>query len=277
MACKISVAALTGGINVPSARFRVRQLIHPLAQNEVCMHEFIAPISKYPPEKKWLRPMWLVSSITARLPSIAACHRYDITLLQRELISTFKTLENLVGRPRVFDVDDAIFLRRGGRFARRIARQSDLIVCGNEYLADYFSAWNQNVVVLPTAVDTRRYIAKNDNTAAQEKLVIGWIGTSTNIKYLKQVEPVLETVLKKHKDIVFRVICDKRPDFHGVLGEHLDFIPWSSDIETESIQSLSIGIMPLLDTDWERGKCSFKMLQYMACGIPVIEIGRAHV
>ena len=107
--------------------------------------------------------------------------------------------------------------------------------------------------MIPTAVDTQRYIPKKEDLGDPEKLVIGWTGTSTNIKYLKQIEPVLESVVKRHKDIILRVICDKRPDFHGALGESLDFIPWSSDIEVESIQGLSIGIMPLLDTDWEKG------------------------
>lgn len=236
------------------------------------MKEFIAPISSYPPTQKIFRPFWLLSSLSARLPSVVASYRYDITFLQREFISTLKTFESLTAAPRVFDVDDAIFLRRGGKYAQRIAQQSELVVCGNDYLAEYFERWNQNIVVVPTSVDVMRYRPNEDDKEKSNKFVIGWIGTSANINYLKTIAPALErAIIKyKHKNIVFRVICDKRPDFQGSIKENMEFVPWSLENEVENIQSMSIGIMPLLNSDWARGKCSYKMLQYMACGVPVV-------
>jgi glycosyltransferase involved in cell wall biosynthesis len=266
----IKVAALTGGKHVPSARFRVRQLIPALSEQGVLMHEFIPPVSKYPPARKWLRPMWAMAALTGRMPAVVATHRYDIVLLQRELLSTLVTLEPLTKRPRVLDIDDAIFLHRGGRFARRLAQQSDLIVCGNDFLAERFAQWNRNVVVIPTAIDTRRYTPKKWSHKSQDKLVIGWTGTSGNFKYLYQIETALEKVIKTLPNVLFRVIADKEPRFTGALKEKLDFILWSPETEVTGVQNMTVGIMPLDDTEWERGKCSYKMLQYMACGIPVV-------
>jgi glycosyltransferase involved in cell wall biosynthesis len=265
----ISVAALTGGANVPSARFRIRQLIPALRGFGVYMREFIPLISKYPPAAKWLRPFWGGGAVAVRVPDVLATHLYDAVFLQRELLSTFLTLEPFTKRPRVLDVDDAIFLHRGGRFAGRLAQKCDLIICGNDYLADVFSRWNKNITVIPTAVDVRRY-RLNKGTAQGKSDVIGWIGTSSNFKYLYEIEPALVKVLKVFPEVMLRIIADERPVFRGVDERRLDFIPWSSESEVRGMQGMSVGIMPLRDSAWTRGKCSFKMLQYMASGLPVV-------
>lgn len=268
----VKVAALTGGKNVPSARFRVRQLIPSLSEHGVELREFVPLVSKYPPERKYLRPAWGVAALAARIPAVFATHRYDIVLLQRELVSTFVTLEPLTKRPRVLDVDDAIYLHRGGRFAERLAKLVDLVICGNDFLADRFSKWNKNVTVIPTAVDTRRFVPleQPQQDRGEQKYVIGWIGTSSNFKYLYSVEAALKEIVAMFPEAIFRVIADKRPRFHLFPEERLEFIAWSPTNEVGSIQTMTVGIMPLADGEWERGKCSYKMLQYMACGIPVV-------
>jgi len=265
----LRIAALTGGKNVPSARFRVRQLIPALRDYGVLMHEFIPTISLYPPARKWLRPFWGGGALAVRVPAVLATHCYDAVFLQRELISTFLTLEPLTKRPRVLDVDDAISLYREGRFAERLARRCDLIICGNDYLGNIFSRWNKNAKVIPTAVDTRRYVPKKA-TGAEHLDVIGWTGTSANFKYLYEIETALATVLKTCPDVILRIIADDKPAFRSIQERRIDFIPWSPENEVKGIQGMSIGIMPLSDSAWTRGKCSFKMLQYMACGVPVV-------
>ena len=268
----VKVAALTGGRNVPSARFRVRQLIPSLAKHGVRLREFVPLVSKYPPKHKWLRPMWGVAALGVRIPAILAAQRYDIVLFQRELISTFVTLEPLTKHPRVLDVDDAIYLHRGGRFAERLARLADLVICGNDFLADRFSKWNKNVTVIPTAVDTRRFVPLEhpQQNSVEEEYVIGWIGTSSNFKYLYSIETALKQVMEMFPNVVLRVIADKKPNFHVVPEEKVQFVPWSPANEVKGVQSVTVGVMPLADGEWERGKCSYKMLQYMACGIPVV-------
>jgi glycosyltransferase involved in cell wall biosynthesis len=233
------------------------------------MREFVPHVSKYPPKGAWLRPAWLGAAIADRVMPVAATYRYDITFLQRELISTLGSLEPLAKRPRVLDVDDAIHLHRGGKAAERIARRSNLIVAGNEFLAEHFSAWNTNIRIVPTAVDTELF-RPGAYPSQGRRAVVGWIGTSGNLKHLYEVEDALIAVLSQCEDFSLRVVSDAPPRFKHLPRDRVEYIPWSRSVEVESIQSMSVGIMPLVDSPWTRGKCSFKMLQYMACGVPVV-------
>jgi len=265
---KLKVACHTGGKNIPSARYRVRQLIPALQGHGIDMREFIPLVSSYPPRQYWLRPLWALAALSTRTPAVLATHCYDLTFLQRELISTFYTLEPLIKHPLVFDVDDAIFLHRRGWIAKKIAQKSDLVICGNDYLANIFAQWNKKVVVIPTAVDTARFVPVSKKKT--ERYIIGWIGSSSNIKYLYQIERALSEVFKLRSDVCLRVISDFAPKFQMISEENVEFIQWSPEVEVRGIQEMTIGIMPLEDSAWARGKCSYKMLQYMACGIPVV-------
>lgn len=264
----IKIAALTGGRNFPSARLRVRQLIPALKDLGIEMREFIPVIPSQPPRAAWLRPLWGTGAISVRVPSIFATHRYDLTFLQRELISTLFTLEPFIKHPIVFDVDDAIFLRRGGKSAIKISRLSDLIICGNEFLAENFSRWNNSVVVVPTAVDIELFTPSPQKGMATE--IIGWIGTSSNFKYLYRIEEALANLFKERPDVRLRIVADLKPRFKLIKEKYVEFISWSEENEVKHVQEMTIGIMPLDDSLWERGKCSHKMLIYMACGIPVV-------
>jgi glycosyltransferase involved in cell wall biosynthesis len=225
--------------------------------------------NKYPPQKRWLRPAWAAFRLAEMASVTLQSRRYDVTILQREMLSTFATLERWTGRPRVLDVDDAIHLYRGSAMAKTLAMQCDRIICGNPHLAEIYRQWNHDVVVLPTAVDTDRY-CPSATGAHGDAVVLGWIGTSANLKYLHDIEPALLTVMKHHPHVKLHVVCDKPPQMPDIPPERLQFTPWSAAIEVTAIQSFSIGLMPLEDSAWARGKCSFKMLQYMACGLPVV-------
>ncbi len=266
---ELTVAALTGGVNVPSARFRVRSLIPYLKEQGVIVDEFISKFGQYPPAQKGLRPFWGTGALIDRFPAILKTQQYDVTFFQRELVSTFLTIEFLSAKPRVLDVDDAIFLHRNGRFAKKLAQGCDLVICGNDFLAENFSKWNSNIAVIPTAVDCNHYHPQSSEQPDDDK-IIGWIGTSGNFKYLYQIEKALTEILRERSDIRLRIIADKRPAFHHLDSSRIDFIKWSPENEVTGIQGMTVGIMPLDDTDWVRGKCSFKMLQYMACGLPVV-------
>lgn len=264
----ITVAAYTGGLNVPSARYRVRQLIPLMQEKGVTVKEFPAPLTSYPPARPLIRPLWAAAAITSRIPAVMSGYHFDITFLQREMLSTFVTLEPFTRKPRVLDVDDAIFLHRKGKTAHRLAELSDQIICGNDFLAEHFRAWNSRISVIPTAVDTSHYIPADSKKPAQN--IIGWMGSSSNFKYLYQISAALEKLIQDRKETIFRVISDKRPIFNNKLDGLLHYVPWTADQEIRQLQEMTVGIMPLADGEWERGKCSFKMLQYMACGIPVV-------
>ncbi len=262
----LRVAAFTGGENVPGARFRIRQHIPALRNLDVDVAEFPAPLGMYPPPSRLARPLWGVATLAARLPGIVRSHGYDVSWLQREMLSKYVTLEPLTRAPRVLDVDDAIWLYRPGRFAPRLARLCAGIICGNSYLAEHFERWNPNIAIVPTAVDTRRFTV----AAPSEELVIGWSGTSGGYEYFRPIEPAFATVLQRFPEARLRIVSDRPPTFTHIPRERVEYIPWSPGNEVSAIQGMSIGIMPLLDSPWDRGKCSFKMLTYMACGIPVV-------
>ena len=264
----LKVAAYTSGRNIPSARFRLRQYIPALSRLGVEVREHCARFGSSPPCWKALRPLWGAAAVGDRIVSSAGSFLADLTLLQKEMVSTFVTAEPLTRRPRVLDVDDAIWLRRHGTAARRLAGLCELVICGNEYLADHFRNWNTNVRILPTAVDTDRYVPVSGPSSEIKR--IGWSGESSNFRYLDPILPAVLAVLEKRKDVIFRVVSEQRPRIDGIAPERIEFIRWSPENEVRVIQEMSVGIMPLHDTAWARGKCSFKLLTYMACGIPVV-------
>ncbi len=265
----IRVVAITGGVNVPSRRFRINVLAPFLAKRNIELSELCPIISRYPPSSHLLRLPWFTAALVERLTFLYRSRGYDAVILQREMISTLPTLERLLPKPWILDVDDAIYLHRNGRAAEYIARSCSLLVCGNYYLAEKFSQWNSNVVVIPTGIDTDqlRPIVKRNTTEAP---IIGWIGTSGNYRYLKLIEPALTKVLECFPNTRLQIISNQYPTFLKHLGDQLDFRLWKPDIESVLLPRFTIGIMPLTDSEWARGKCAFKMLQYMAAGIPVV-------
>ncbi|WLE97824.1 MAG: glycosyltransferase family 4 protein [Candidatus Electrothrix communis] len=275
----MNVSAITGGENEPSARFRVRQYLPGLAEHNINVNEhypFIAKSGrywyhKYPVPAQILPQLGTAGlRIAARLPAIIESYKTNLTWIQREFLTAFSTTEGLTKSPRVFDVDDAIWLRLKATesFSKKIVRRMDGLVCGNSWLADYFSDCNTPTWVIPTGVDTERW--RPDCLTSRKELYIGWIGTSGNYQYLYEIEQALFQFFKKFPSAKLLIIADTPPHFSCLPEKNIQFLPWSQDIEVQAVQQMHIGIMPLQDSDWERGKCAFKMLLYMSTGIPVV-------
>lgn len=264
----LDIAAIIQGINVPGSRFRVLQYIEPLKNFNIRMKIFKSPLSAYPPKSKILRPFWGIGLLSSHIPTVLNSYKYDITLFQREMLSTFVTFEPLTKGPCIFDVDDAIWLHKRGNFNTKIfAKICDLVICGNNFLADYFSQNSDKVVVLPTPVNTEVF---KPAINYKHELIIGWSGSGSNLKYLYEIEPALIIILNKIHGVKLRIISDLKPNFKNIAPEKIEFIRWSPTNEVSSIQEMTVGIMPLNDSLWSKGKCSFKMLTYMACGVPVV-------
>jgi hypothetical protein len=226
---KLNVAAFTGGRSVPSARFRVRQYITELMHYGISVEEMPAALSVYPPNLRALRIPWACATLAQRIPSILRSYSYDVVLLQREMLSTYATLESMTGKPRVLDVDDAIYLLSPRRFAERLAQLSDLVICGNSFLADFFSRWNRRVAIVPTGVDTQHYVPRDIPVASTARLIIGWIGTSANLPYLLNIESALAKVLKLVPSARIHVISDRKPQFRNLDEGKVNFIKWSME------------------------------------------------
>ncbi|MCC6587327.1 MAG: glycosyltransferase family 4 protein [Bryobacterales bacterium] len=265
----LTIAAFTGGKTVPSARFRVRQYIPGLLQEGIAVHESAARFGSYPPLRRLLRPCWAALCLGERLTAIAAARSAHVTLLQREMLSTLATVERFTKSPRVLDVDDAIWLTRKSQFAVSIARLCRMVICGNSYIADYFASHGCEVEVLPTPVDTDR-LAPAKRTESDDARVICWAGMSSGHRYLQSIEDALKIVLRGDRRRRLRVIGDLRPRLSSIDPAQVDFVPWSEATEVESVRTANVGIMPLDNSSWSRGKCAYKLLTYMACGLPVV-------
>jgi len=177
----------------------------------------------------------------------------------------------------IYDFDDAIWLPqyqenprlldklRNPSKVNSIIKWSWKISCGNAYLAGHARQFNANVVVNPTTIDTEHLHnqIKNQQT---DKLVIGWTGTHSTLMYLEPLIPLIKKLEEKY-DFELLVIANVKPEFEC---KSLRFIPWNKDTEIDDLLRMNVGVMPLLDDAWTRGKCGFKALQYMALGIPAI-------
>lgn len=265
----INVCAIAGNKNDPSSRFRIGQYIEPLKKEGINLEWFESKINKYPPKNKFIRPLWLGAAVAERLPYIYKSYKFDATILNREVISTLYTIEGLLKKPIILDLDDAVWMSQRFKSVERIAKMSECIICGNNYIANWAEKFNKNIYVVPTPVDTNRFKPLT-NKIPREKIVIGWSGSSSNLKYLYNIEGQLNLVLNRNKNAILKIVSNEAPKFKLISHERIEFVKWSEENEVETIQDMDIGIMPLEDDEWCRGKCSYKMLLYMACGVPVV-------
>jgi glycosyltransferase involved in cell wall biosynthesis len=204
---------------------------------------------------------------------------FDVVWIEKELLPWLPTaLERLRGRPAVVvDYDDAVFhrydLHRSARVRRLLGRRidtvmrnADLVTAGNGYLADRATAagcaWVER---LPTVVDLERY-AQGPSSGEVSPVVIGWIGSPATAQYLRPLGAVIARLREGHAVRAFAV--GARPD--QVEGTPFEPVLWSEAAEAAQVAAFDIGIMPLPDEPWARGKCGYKLIQYMACGVPVV-------
>lgn len=263
----VAVAMITQGENIPSTRFRLTQHATTLSSQGIEPAFFHSRYGAYPPARNWRRPAWLARSLIDAFQRAQRASKFDICVLQREMISTLATFETSIRCPIILDVDDAIFLQSRFGSVPMLARSASVIVCGNEFLADYFSDFG-SVEVLPTGVDTCRFTPRA--VWSESEQVIGWSGSSSGFGYLYEIESALVRILHEFPAAKIRIISDKAAVFSLLPEDRVEFRRWSPETEVADLQGFTVGLMPLKDGLWERGKCSFKMLTYMACGIPVV-------
>lgn len=285
------VVFLTQGKNVPSSRFRVQQFLpYFRAAGIICLHlpsvpaQAYSPKTSYPAVNRILFLIFLAVKAFLRLIELPIVALSDVVFIQKEILPYsffhFEKIVNSINSRTIFDFDDAIFLpesRSGSKKLRSLVNEVRVnktmsivktVIAGNSFLANHARGFNQKVVVIPTAIDTEKYRPK---LKQGDGVVIGWMGTSGNFKNLAELTTVLKS-LKKREKISLKIVSNRKPDF---LEELDDIIPtkfsrWSSDRELDDLQSFDIGLMPLDDNQRNRGKCGFKLLQYMSVGIACI-------
>ncbi len=209
----------------------------------------------------------------------AALRHADVTVLQQIKLSAPEAwLLRRFTPHAIFDLDDAIYVRKPRRLGdpadegawrrakfRATCRAMDAVVVGNEVLEAEARKAGRPVIVLPTALDPSRYVPATTDPALPPTVV--WIGSPENLVYLELVRPALRALGTRFPDLVLKVICSAFPDWPEIRIER---VPWSAATETTAIATAHAGIMPLTDDAWSRGKCAFKLLQYMAAGLPCV-------
>ena len=217
------------------------------------------------------RLRWLLSS-----PDV------DIIWLHCELFpylpGLLERLSGWPGKPVVFDFDDPIFhnydqhpkrpIRRFlGRKLHSTIGAAEMAFCGNNYLAEYARPLCSQIEIVPTIVDTEIFRPSPGKRLVDLSNRIGWIGTpSTWNEYLLGMLPMLNQIAASNGGQIAVMGADCKAKPHP----HLDLVKWSEEGEVPFLQTLDVGIMPLTDTPWARGKCGYKLIQYMACGLPVV-------
>jgi len=219
------------------------------------------------------------SGLVGRMRLLGVMSRFDVVVLQKKLPDpAYFALMKRANGNMVYDYDDAVMFHEverreplKGRFLQRfssVAESCRGVIAGNRYLAEFALAargGEDGVIILPTPVDIGVYNIKN--YINYKGLTIGWIGTKGNIKHLRKLAGPLTIFFKSHPDAVLRVVSDAAPDMPGLP---LDFKPWRAEDEADDLRSFDIGVMPLSDDIWTRGKGGYKLLQYMASGVPAV-------
>jgi glycosyltransferase involved in cell wall biosynthesis len=240
----------------PASRYRVYQFLPALERASVNVEVSPAIASeqydRYFNGSNADKLLCLPEIFKRRRRDIARLGQFDCVFVQKQLFPLDWPRWKLSGS-FVYDFDDAVF----GAATERILCGSTLVLAGNEFLAEYARRFARNVMVMPTVVDTGRF---KPTARVERPFTIGWIGSRTTMKYVEMIQPAWADSSRWRVKIVSSV----PPVFP------CEFEPWSLGREVEQVQAMDVGLAPLADTEWERGKCGLKVLQYMACGIPVI-------
>jgi glycosyltransferase involved in cell wall biosynthesis len=256
----MKVAFLIHSLEVNSCRYRVLQYLPYLKEKgiDVSIHFY---------KRKW----------ADKLKFYHTLGEYDILYIHRRL---FPPLEFWYLRKKakkiVYDFDDAVMYRStGSKNSRSLSRRVkfaymmkrvDLVVAGNQFLRSEVLPYNSHVEIIPTSIDLSRYHLKEDHTK-REAVTLGWLGSSSTLKYLRSLLPTLERVYQKHPCFQLKIVCDQflESSKMPVIKKQ-----WSEEEEEADLKSFDIGLMPLSMDLWSRGKCGLKILQYFGVGVPVV-------
>lgn len=233
-------------------------------------------------QEKGLKVAWkrIPKSIFSRYTFFSRLPRADIYIVQSKLFSS-KEVSSLKRRcdTLVYDFDDAVWTmppfdlavpkkrRKAEKAAKRFANQcakADMCIAGNRFLAENAAAYQDNIAIIPTGLDTDTYVPGRSGNVSGATLV-GWMGTSG---YLDWVQEPISKLQDHVGDIQISIISNAQ--YTGIGQENVMWAAWSSEQEVSQLQAMDIGLMPLEESEYSKGKCGFKILQYMACGaVPI--------
>lgn len=274
---KPEITFFCGGKDVPASRFRVEPVANFLSAHGWPV-ETIYGYGRFDHKlgNGVLRRAYRASCRVSRYTKTAFYSPNGPVMVQRLAWPWGSGAEkNLASKTNgfVFDFDDAVFLGGNGKVSdsrsralKKIFRASDIVIAGNSWLAEY-AADSAEVKIIPTCIDTTKYIPAE--SGLKDFPIIGWIGTSGNFQYLKQLIRPLKCLRDEGVKFKF-IICSDAKDLQLFKSLHAEFIKWNAFDELSVLQGFDVGIMPLFKNNWCKGKCSFKLIQYKAVGIPSV-------
>jgi len=221
----------------------------------------------------------LAAGTARRAVQLASARHYDVILVHPWLhpitFPPFDLALRALGIPVVYDLDDAFYAPIGSAADRlrdrgwtvRLMRVAHTVIAGSERIRDFVRQHNSAVEVIPTAIDTDRFIPRDRERERNPLPVIGWVGSHSTAPYLEPLYPVIQRLAREYQ-FVFRVVGagHKVP----LPGVNVEWQPWTLEQEVEHFRDLDIGLYPLQDNELARGKHGFKLHQYMATGVPTV-------
>lgn len=225
--------------------------------------------------------LYLIYSYANRIWTVLTVSKDTLVYIGAELLPYFPSWLERYMRWRhvsyLIEFDDAVFHNYDQSYNTlikklyshkfsKVIENASIVICGCRYLADYTKCWNNNVVMIPTCIDGEKYKqpAKEGNG-----LVVGWIGSPSSSKFVKEVFPAIKK-LQKRIDFEFRLVGFDKARESELCGLKYTIVDWDSEKEVNELRGFTVGIMPLKDTPFARGKCAFKLVQYMAAGVPTV-------
>ena len=247
--------------NPARASFRQRIGIY---QNQLNVNSISYSVQKIPRQLVKRRPFYL------------QCRHYDTVFLHKKRVNPIEAMWLRKNARRIiYDFDDAVMYsdkcpnkkdRKRHNDFKRTVRLANLILAGNSYLANHARNFNKNVEIVPTGLDLSKFqMHRRESLDPVIRLV--WIGSKSTLPYLNYIREILEQIGQSHKNVHLRLISDDFIDFRNIKVEQCK---WSLETQESLLMTSDIGIAPLPDDHFTRGKCGFKILQYQAAGLPVV-------
>ncbi len=273
----------------PGQRYRYEQYVPYLKENGY-EFDFSPLLNKsedrafYSKGRYFRKGIIYLKTWAVRIKDWMRMNKYDIIFVYRDALITGSTFfEKRFSRSKakvIYDFDDAIWLQKVSEGNKRLAflkkpsktsdiiGMADLVFAGNEYLAAYARRFNKNVTIIPSTIDTDQYKLPDKTNERNLSVCIGWTGSHTTIQHFVTAIPALKRIQEKFGTKVrFKIIGD--PNYY-CSELNTQGVPWKAETEVEDLSELDIGIMPLPDDEWSKGKCGMKGLQYMALEIPTL-------